>query len=210
MDAETILIRTLKYLETEKFVSKNDALYTGERSTADIISSSFESIPETTEDDILKYSPTVSHIIHWVTRERSSSDYMMSCYNALETAKTAPEKVYGLLTSLVNSFKKTEDMSYDTSAVTIPNDFLADPGAKVDTYCKVLKINSFKDFKKMMMVSDSGHLVTYCENHDKSKKSDISTGDRVHVKGTVLRNKFTTPFETTLTRATVKKMLAGF
>lgn len=208
MEAKTILIRALKYLETEPFVSKNDsAMSCGEkRSTADVIETSFGSSPELSPDEIAKYTILAGEIINWVTKERGSSDYMLGCYNALAIAEDNPQKTYGLLASLVNSFLKNGDVAYDTSSITIPNDFLADPGVKVSAECTVLKVNNFKDFKKVMMES-GGYLVTYAENHDKVKTIPVDKGDRVLVTGTVSRNKFTTPFETSLTRVKVEKIV---
>ena len=208
MDAKTIITRALQILESETFVSKADALYSGGRSTADKISTSFESSPDIDKDELDKYDVVVDEIISWVTRDRLKSDYMTGCYNALETAKTAPEKTYGLLASLANSFKKNGDHAYDTGLITIPNDFLADPATKVSITCTVLKVNKFNDFRKIMMVS-GGYLVSYSENNDKVKKTAVSAGDKLLVNGTVSKNKFNvTPFETTLTRVTVKKLLA--
>lgn len=207
MEAKTILIRALKYLETEPFVSKNDSAMSGgdKRSTADVIETSLDSNPDTSPEEELKYSKLADEVIDWVTKERGSSDYMMGCFNALELVKTSPQKTYGLLASLVNSYLKSSDLSYDTSAITIPNNFLADPGVKVSAECTVLKVNKFRDFKKVMMVSD-GYLVTYSENNDKVKTIPVAAGDKVLVTGTVSRNKFTTPFETALTRVKVEKI----
>lgn len=213
MFAKSILIRSIGIIGTDGYLSKNDSLIRDVPPTSAKVAASFETFPEASAEEIKLHGDEADAIMTWLTKNQNTSDYMSSCFIALTVADAEPQKTYGYLSSLVPAFRRAMVQEFDTSLITIPNDFAADPGEALDDNCTVLKVLKFDGYNKIMMAGSKGHLITYTTSTGKPKKTDASTaltsrdeGGTVHVKARVAKNKFTTPFETVLTRPEITRI----
>lgn len=204
MYARTILIRALDCIKAEGYVTKDAALVAGTQSTAQKVASSLGMIPELTSHEETEYGPRADEIIAWITGYVGDNDYLVKCKNAVVQADTSP--TFGYITSLVQSYARHCSASIGLAMVTAPNAFAGDPGAKLEDHeCEVINVQTLQGYRKVSLVDRNGHLITYTVSNDTKKVLTIPTvGDKVSVSASVYRNKFSTPFETTLSRPTVK------
>lgn len=208
MYARTILIRALDCIAAEGYVTKDAALVAGTQSTAQRVASSLEISPELSSHEVDQYGPRADEIIAWITGYTGDNEYLSNCKWAVETADSAPAKTFGYITSLVQSYARHMSSATGLSKVTAPNAFAADPGIKLEGLaCEVINVQALQGYHKVSLVDGSGHLITYTVNNDTKKALTIpSIGDKVSVSASVYRNKFTTPFETTLSRPNITRI----
>lgn len=208
MYARTILIRALDCIAAEGYVTKDAALVAGTQSTAQRVASSLEISPELSSHEVDQYGPRADEIIAWITSYTGDNEYLSNCKWAVETADSAPAKTFGYITSLVQSYDRHMSSATGLSEVTSPNAFAGDPGVKLEGLaCEVINVQALQGYHKVSMVDGNGHLITYTVNNDTKKALTIpKIGDKVSVSASVYRNKFTTPFETTLSRPTITRI----
>lgn len=208
MYARTILIRALDCIASEGYVTKDAALIAGTQSTAQRVASSLEISPELSAHEEDQYGPKADDILSWITGYTGDNEYLGNCKWAVQAADTVPQKTFGYITSLVQSYARHMSSSTGLNKVTAPNAFAGDPGAKLEELaCEVINVQPLQGYHKVSLVDGNGHLITYTVNNDTKKALTIpSIGDKVSVSASVYRNKFTTPFETTLSRPTVKRI----
>ena len=208
MYARTILIRALDCIKAEGYVTKDAALVAGTQSTAQRVASSLEINPELTSHEETEYGPRADEIIAWITGYTDDNDYLVNCKNAIAQADTSPQKTFGYITSLVQSYARHMSASAGLAKVTSPNAFAGDPGAKLEDHeCEVINVQALQGYHKVSLVDRNGHLITYTVNNDTKKALTIpKIGDKVSVSASVYRNKFSTPFETTLSRPTITRI----
>lgn len=208
MYARTILIRALDCIAAEGYVTKDAALVAGIQSTAQRVVSSLEISPELSSHEVDQYGPRADEIIAWITGYTGDNEYLSNCKWAVETADSAPAKTFGYITSLVQSYARHLSSITGLSKVTAPNAFAGDRGVKLEGLaCEVINVQALQGYHKVSMVDGNGHLITYTVNNDTKKALTIpKIGDKVSVSASVYRNKFTTPFETTLSRPTITRI----
>lgn len=204
-----ILIRSIDCIETSGFVSKNDALYNPRLGppTAKLIEDSFNCRPENKREIIDAYGATADSVIDWVMSCKSGNvnDYILACKEAVKR-DSSPRPEYGIVCSIYPAYKRHLVELTGMDKVTEPNRFVADPGVKISGLTvEVIKISNKMTYDKIWTVDPLGRLLTFTINHG-SKKTPMLTrfnlGDKISVSGTVYKNKFSTPFETTLSRPT--------
>lgn len=213
MNAKEVLVRAIDCIEASGFVSKSEALYSGKRSTADIISASFEVTPVVSQDEIGKHGKTAEDILDWLSAA-PADDYIANCKLAVAGVEEDTSRWLGLLCSLPSAYKKHLDTSAGMHKVTNPNAFSADPGTRFIGTCEVVNVRKFDTYTKVCMVDiATGCMVAFTESVTDKKKltgkmisAKLSVGDKVKVSASVYRNKFTTPFETTLSRPIIEKI----
>lgn len=208
MYARTILIRALDCIAAEGYVTKDAALVAGTQSTAQRVASSLEISPELSSHEVDQYGPRADEIIAWITSYTGDNEYLSNCKWAVETADSAPAKTFGYITSLVQSYARHMSSATGLSKVTAPNAFAGDPGVKLEGLaCEVINVQALQGYHKVSLVDGNGHLITYTVNNDTKKALTIpKIGDKVSVSASVYRNKFTTPFETTLSRPIITRI----
>ena len=208
MYARTILIRALDCIAAEGYVTKDAALVAGTQSTAQRVASSLEISPELSSHEEGQHGPRADEIIAWITSYTGDNDYLTNCKTAVALADSSPQKTLGYLSSLVASYARHVAASAGLDKVTAPNAFAGDPGAKLEDHaCEVINVQALQGYHKISLVDSGGHLITYTVNGDTKKAlTRPSVGDKVLVSASVYRNKFTTPFETTLSRPTITRI----
>lgn len=208
MYARTILIRALDCIAAEGYVSKDAALVADTQSTAQRVASSLEINPELSSHEVDQYGPRADEIIAWIMSYTGDDEYLSKCKWAVETADSTPAKTFGYITSLVQSYARYLSSSIGLDKVTAPDSFAGDPGARLEDHeCEVINVQALQGYHKVSLVDRSGHLITYTVNNGTKKALTIpKIGDKVSISASVYRNKFSTPFETTLSRPTIKRI----
>ena len=207
MYARNILINALSCIQAEGYVTKDASLISGKKSTAQKVADSLEVSPDASPEDEATYGPKADAIIDWILGYTGDNDYMRSCKDAIGLADLNPHKTFGFIASLVPSYEKHLLASTGLDKVSAPNAFAGDPGARVEELrCEVINVQHFREYYKISLVDSEGHLITYTVNKEKKTKKSLTLpriGDKLIVSGLVYRNKFSTPFETTLSRPKV-------
>lgn len=214
MKAKEVLVRVIDCIEATGFVSKHEALYSGKRSTADIISSSFELSPIVTEEELNKHGKLAEDILDWLSSAPATDDYMSNCKLAVTGVEEDTNRWLGILCSIPSSYKKHISNMSGMDKVINPNAFSADPGTTFTGTCEIINVRNFDTYNKVSMVDlATGCMVAFTESLTEKKRltgkaisSKLSVGDKVKVSASVYRNKFTTPFETTLSRPKIEKI----
>lgn len=210
MNARKILIRSVACVEAEGYVSKDQALVKGTQSTAQRVQSSFEMSEEMTAAEEDQYGPQADIILNWIMTcplEDNGSDYLANCRKSIEISEKYPEKTYGFISSLVTAYDRHLKRSTGLDRITQPNAFPADVGEPYTGTGEVINVQRFPEYAKISMADSNGYLVTYTVNKDKKSALTLpEVGDKISVSGKVYRNKFTTPFETSLSRPTITKI----
>jgi hypothetical protein len=206
MDSRTVLIRTLDYLQENKYLSGSAALTTGAQSTAVIIANSFDIRPDLSDEELATHGPEADLIINWITSPSipASDEYLNKC----KAAVTADTVHYGYVCSIIPAYRRYMINRSGIDKITKPNAFARDPGEILITTCEVVNLQKYEEYSKLSMVDPDGHLITYCENSTNKQKMlrGLAIGDKVSISSKVARNKFSTPFETTLTRPKIEKI----
>lgn len=205
MNARKIIIRALSCVESEGYVSKDAALCAGTQSTSQRILSSLE-IDDTLSDlELATYGTRADQILNWImTCPIDGNEYLENCRRAVPLADTAIDKAAGYLSSLVTAFERYEKSSSGLDKITQCNSFAADAGKDYAGTGEVINVQHFKDYAKVSIADSNGFLVTYTANMDQKKLIIPNVGDKLDILGKAYRNKFTTPFETSLSRPTIK------
>lgn len=204
MDSRSVLIRTLDYLASNKYISASAAQGTGEATSAKI-ALSFDIRPDISDYESHAHGAVADDIINWLNGITSTeNDYLLKC----KTALGAETVHFGYLCSLVPAYRRHLSNVTGLDLVTRPNAFAGDPGTTIELNVTVINIQKFEEYSKLSMVDADGHLITFCENSDLKKKmlTGLVVGDKVYVSSKVSKNKFSTPFETTLYKPTIKKI----
>lgn len=209
MNARKILIRSVACVEAEGYVSKDQALIKGIQSTAQRVQSSFEMSSEMSPAEEQTYGARADQILHWIATcpLEDGSDYLANCRKSIEIAEKYPEKTYGFITSLVSAHDRHLKRSTGLDKVTQPNAFPADAGKQYDGTGEVINVQRFPEYAKVSMVDSNGFLVTYTVNKENKRALTLpEVGDKISVSAKVHRNKFSTPFETSLSRPKITKI----
>lgn len=205
MNAKKILIRALSCVESEGYVSKDTALYSGAQSTYDRILSSLEMNDTIGDHELDTYGPRADEIINWITTcPIDGNEYLDNCRRAVTLAETSIDKAAGYLSSLVTAFERYKKSSAGLDKITQCNAFAADAGKDYSGTGEVINVQKFKDYSKVSVADSNGFLVTYTANSDQKKLIIPEVGDKISISGKAYRNKFSTPFETSLSRPTIK------
>lgn len=214
MKAREVLVRVIDCIEATGFVSKHEALYSGKRSTADVISSSFELSPVVTPAELAKHGDVADDILVWLDGLKPTDDYMENCKLAIAGVEEDTNRWLGILCSIPSAYKKYISSTAGMDKVTSPNAFSADPGTTFTGTCEIINVRNFESYNKISMVDlATGCMVAFTESLTEKKRltgktisSKLAVGDKVNVSASVYRNKFTTPFETTLSRPKIEKI----
>jgi hypothetical protein len=150
-------------------------------------------------------------VIAWITGLKitaGSSEYIVNCVHAVHELIDNPDSKphFGLICSLYTAYLRHLESIAGMDKVTSPNAFAADPGVKlVDYPVEVINIANRDGYRKLSLVDNSGHLITFSINNETKKAlTPVNVGDKILLSGMVYKNKFSTPFETTMSRPTFK------
>lgn len=205
MYAKKILIRSLSCVASEGYVSKDTALYSATQSTADRVASSLQIDNTIGDHEETTYGPRADQILTWITTcPLDGSEYLENCRKAVPLAEEHPDRAMGYLSSLVTAFERYEKSSCGLDKITQCNAFAADAGQDYNGTGEVINVQSFRDYSKVSIADSNGFLVTYTANTDQKKLIIPKVGDKLSISAKAYRNKFTTPFETSLSRPTIK------
>lgn len=206
MYAKKMLIRALDCIAEEGYVSKDNALIKDTQSTAQRVLSSLEIAPDLSDAEDQKYGHQADSIIDWVLNaDHGGNEYLGNCKTAVQDADLRPQKVAGYVVSLVQAFERYQQTSKGLDLVVHQNAFAADPGLMYTGTGKVINVQSYDTYAKISMVDSNGYLVTCSANKSTKKGLTIpKIGDNITLSGRVYRNKFSTPFETVLSRPTLE------
>ena len=205
MNARKILIRALSCVESEGYVSKDNALVAGTQSTSQRILSSLEIDGTIGDLEETTYGPRADQILNWITTcPIDGNEYLENCRRAVPSAEQAIDKAAGYLSSLVTAFERYEKSSSGLDKITQCNAFAADAGKDYSGTGEVINVQKFRDYAKVSIADSNGFLVTYTANLDQKKLIIPNVGDTISILAKAYRNKFTTPFETSLSRPTIK------
>lgn len=204
-----ILVRALDCISADGYVTKDKALYSGERSTADKVLSSFEIFPTLRDEESSKHGDTADKVIEWINKVFIDNDYLDNCRKAVNSDGDASRYI-GLLSSLPAAYERDVKYTHGLDRVTQVNAFAADAGHQYAGDVEVVNVINFEDYVKVNTVDAGGYLIGFSiSKGSKALTGDLSLdkiviGAKLHVEAKVYRNKFTTPFETTLSRPTLR------
>ena len=205
MNAKKILIRAISCVESEGYVSKDTALCKQIASTAERVTSSLEMNNTLSDDEISIYGPLADRILNWImTCPLDGNDYLENCRKAVGFADEHPIRAIGYLSSLVTAFERFEKSSSGLDKITQINAFAADAGKDYIGTGDVINVQHFKGYSKVSIADTNGFLVTYISNDGRNKLIIPNVGDMITIVAKAYRNKFSTPFETSLSNPTIK------
>lgn len=206
MSAKAILIRALQCIEQDRYVSADQALVTGTLSTAQRALQSLDESDITPEEE-LTYGPRVDAIVEWITNAPLNGDkFLLNCRAAVHVADTSPHKVAGFIVCLPAAHNNYLRTSAGLDRVTRVNEFAADAGNDYTGTGTIVNVQNFPKFYKVNIVDDDGFFVSYIVSAGKTTLLSVATGDKISISGKAYRNKFGTPFETSLVNTTVEKL----
>lgn len=209
MYARAILIRAIDCINSEGYVSKEDALIHDKQSTAYRVESSLAMSPEIGSEENAKHGTLADCILTWVLNYSGQNEYLHNCKSAAELADANPQKAYGYLCSLVKAYDRQQQAAIGLDKVTKPATFVNKVGASIDNLeCEVLNVQLLDGYKRISLLGPDGHLLTYTQNYDvKNGLTPSDIGCKVYITATVYRNKIlNTPVETVLSRPKVTKV----
>ena len=205
MNAKKILVRALSCVESEGYLSKDNAQLTGKQSTSSRVISSLEIEPMLSDLEESSYGPRADQILNWImTCPIDGNEYLENCRRAVPLADASLDKAAGYLSSLVTAFERFEKASSGLDKITQCNAFAADAGKDYAGTGEVINVQQFRDYAKISIADSNGFLITYTANMDQKKLIIPKVGDKISILAKAYRNKFTTPFETSLSRPTIK------
>ena len=208
MFARVILIRALSCIAAEGYLTKDQSLVKDVPSTSSRVTSSLQIDDIITASDEDAYGARADDIINWITTfPTADNDYLNNCKLSIAIADTTPHKTIGYLTSLVPAYARHLESALGLDKVTQVNAFAADAGTAYDGTGEVINVQKLPAFTKVSIVDTNGYLVTFSTS--KGTKKDLTIpaiGDNISIAGRVYRNKFSTPFETSLSSPTIKKL----
>jgi hypothetical protein len=208
MYAKNILIRAIASIESRGYITKDHAMVAEIQSTAEHVMATLHDIPDIDPNELKLYGEHADNILKWIaTCPVGGNEYLLNCRDAVTAADVIPHKVAGYIVSLVGTYEKHLKTSRGLDRVTQLNAFAQDAGLHYSGTGEVINLEVEPSYVKLSIVDDDGYLVTFTET-TRNKKGLIfpSIGDRISISGNVYRNKFTTPFETSLSRPTVVKI----
>lgn len=205
MKAKDILIRALSCISEEGYISKDNALIKGVQSTSSRIQSSFELCSVTSQCMIDQFEAKADVILDWINSLSTSDEYLSKCKSAVQLAETAPEKAYGYLSSLVPAFERYQKNSVGLDRITQRNAFAAETNQVYSGTGEVINVLKHPDYSKVSIVDNQGFYVSFFLKKTGKKLLKVpAIGDTIAVSGRVYSNRLTDPFETTLSRPTIK------
>jgi len=207
--AKSILIRALSCIESEGYVTKDKALIAGVPPTSQRVATSFETLPDISDDEMTTYGPRSDVILDWIMNTPAAdNEYLTKCKESVTNSDTKKlSSIVGYVCSLPSAHERFEKTSKGLDLVTQPNAFAADAGELYEGTGIVINVQHFPAYAKLSMVDTNGFLVTFTANKETKKTLTLpEVGYTISMKGKVYRNKFTTPFETTISRPTMKRI----
>jgi len=206
MSAKAILIRAVQLIESDGFVSGDQALVKGTSSTAQSVLNSLDK-QDITEDELLTYGPWADNVLGWITKAPLDGDkFLINCRTAVDVADTSPHKVAGFLVCLPAAFLKHLSDSKGLDLVTMMNSFAADAGESYTGTGTIINIQKVRKFYKISVVDDNGYYISYTIGAAKNTLLPVAVDDKISISGKAYRNKFSTPFETSLVNTTIEKL----
>lgn len=195
-----ILSTAIETISQHGYVTKHAALITGKISTAEKVVTYLKNGVHPVNEDI---AAKTREIENWILGYTGSDRYLLSCKRAVLGAHENPE---GLICSLVTAHVAHLASLLGLSKVTAPNAFAFDPGELFNNVeCAVVNIEYIANFKRISLVDEAGHLIVYNLNNKKPLSKLIKIGANVLLSGRVLKNKFTTPFETVVSLSAIER-----